>query len=207
MNLKLFQNMFTEKTKCTLKIQSGVIRSYLDSRSPICTMRLDGPRCSDAGDTRISTQSAPGSLWASGWVLSAWFTTHRTWTRGIWVESQLYKVSCFPFWLRLNEITYVKEFYKLSNTNINCYCWITYKCNLGISQMCEIVCNAWPHHASHWSAPGSEKALMGRPISHASTTTSPKQGQAVRESVCYGCIRKGGKKSPLTPSLHTPLKT
>lgn len=57
----------------------------------------------------FSTQSTKTNLW---WVVGffpAWLTIYRAWITGVWVESQLCKVSCFPHLWRLNDITYVKQ--------------------------------------------------------------------------------------------------
>lgn len=76
-----------------------------------------------------------------------------------------------------------------THMNINCYCWIIYKWNLKYFKCVRVAYHACPHHASHWSAPNFEKALMGRPRSHAFKIASSKQGQAVKkESSSHSCL-------------------
>lgn len=103
-----------------------------------------------------------------------------------------------------------KELYKLSNTNINCY-WIIYKYDVGIFQMCEswLQCMATPRLSL--VSPGLEKALMGRPISHAPKTTSSKQGQAIRKgpnliALCsgYNLQWEGREEEPTYPPSTYP---
>lgn len=101
-----------------------------------------------------------------------------------------------------------------THMNINCYCWIIYKCNLKCFKCVRVAYHACPHHASHWSAPDFEKALMGRPRSHASKIASSKQGRQSRKyprltAVCSGCnLQCKGRKATHTPSgYNTAIQT
>lgn len=143
----------------------------------------------------------------SGWVFPVRFTVHRTWTTGIWAAS------CARWAVFLICEDWVRsrvKLYKLSNTNINCY-WIIYKCDVGIFQMCEswLQCMATP--CLSLVSPGLEKALMGRPISHAPKTTSSKQGQAIRKgpnliALCsgYNLQWEGREEKPTYPPSTYP---
>lgn len=103
-----------------------------------------------------------------------------------------------------------EELYKLSNTNINCY-WIIYKCDVGIFQMCESWLQCMVTPCLSLVSPGLEKALMGRPISHAPKTTSSKQGQAIRKgphliALCsgYNLQWEGREEKPTYPPSTYP---
>lgn len=100
------------------------------------------------------------------------------------------------------------ELYKLSNTY---KLLLIYKCDVGIFEMCKswLQCMATP--CLSLVSPGLEKALMGRPISHAPKTTSSKQGQATRKgpnliALCsgYNLQWEGREEKPTYPPSTYP---
>lgn len=192
MNLKLLwkKKCLLKKTKYILKIKSRVLGWSLDSRFPFCMMRLEEPHCSNMRHQDFSTQPTKNNLreWLGFFLPNLVYTGLGPKQSGLKPSSaRRAVVLIYVDWMRSHMS---KSFVNCqTHMNINCYCWIIYKCNLKCFKCVRVAYHACPHHASHWSAPDFEKALMGRPRSHASKIASSKQGQAVKkESSSHSCL-------------------